>query len=63
MFPQVSLTAPTRDDVERLVGWLEDEEVNTSWYGLGDDGQPLHAGYAPSHVLEGDDSDWDAGFQ
>ena len=62
MFPQVSLTAPTRDDVERLMGWLEDDEVNTSWYGLGDDGQPLHAGYVPSHVLEGDENDWTGCF-
>ena len=62
MFPQVSLTAPTRGDVERLAGWLTDDEVNTSWYGLGDDGQPLHAGYVPSHVLEGDDNDWDRVF-
>lgn len=62
MFPQVSLTAPTREDVERLMGWLDDEDVNTSWYGLGDDGRPLHAGYTPSHVLEGDGNDWDRVF-
>ena len=62
MFPQVSLTAPTRSDVERLMGWLTDDEVNTSWYGLGDDGQPLHAGYTPAHVLEGDSNDWNRVF-
>ena len=32
MFPQVSLTTPTREDVGRLKEWLQDEEVSTSWY-------------------------------
>ena len=62
MFPQVSLTPPTREDVERLTEWLKDDEVNSSWYGMGEDGQPLHAGYAPSHVLEGDDNEWNRIF-
>ena len=62
MFPQVSLTPPTREDVERLTEWLKDDEVNTSWYGMGEDGQPLHAGYAPFHVLQGDNNDWNRVF-
>ena len=63
MFPQVSLSAPTLQDVERLTEWLKDDEVNTSWYGLGEDGQPLHVGYTPSDVLEGSGSDWDRVFK
>lgn len=62
MFPQVTLSTPTREDVERLAQWLEDEEVNSSWYGLGDDGTPLHAGYAPLVVLSGNAHDWDRVF-
>ena len=62
MFPLVTLAAPTREDVERLTEWLKDDEVNTSWYGVGDDGQPLHAGYVPGQVLEGEDSEWDRVF-
>ena len=62
MTPEVTLTIPTRDDVERLTQWLEDEEVNSSWYGLGDDGAPLHAGYTPSTILEGNSQDWDRVF-
>ena len=62
MLPQISLSQPTRDDVERLAGWLEDDEVNASWYGLADDGQPLHAGYTPSTVLQGTDNEWDRVF-
>ena len=62
MFPQVTLSAPSREDVERLTEWLRDDDVNTSWYGVDDDGQPLHVGYMPTQVLEGGDSDWNRVF-
>lgn len=62
MFPEVTLTAPTREDVERLLGWLEDDDVNTAWYGLGDDGRPLHAGYDPVRVLGAEAGEWDRVF-
>ena len=58
MLPQVTLSEPNREDVERLLGWLEDQEVNESWYGVGDDGRPLHAGYEPEKVLESDGQEW-----
>ena len=61
MLPLVTLSVPSREDVERLTEWLRDDEVNTSWYGVGDDGQPLHAGYVPTQVLEGD-NDWNRVF-
>ena len=62
MSPEVTLTTPSRDDVERLTQWLQDEDVNTSWYGKDDDGQPLHAGYAPSQILAGGSEEWDRVF-
>ena len=62
MFPQVALTSLTRDDVTRLAEWLGDEEVNALWYGLGEDGQPLHIGYSPRQILEVADGEWDAGL-
>ncbi len=63
MFPQVTLTSITRKDVERLADWLSDAEVNTLWYGLGDDGQPLHIGYSPSKLLQTPDEEWGQAFQ
>ena len=62
MFPQVALTSLTREDVTRLAEWLGDEEVNTLWYGLGEDGQPLHIGYSPRQILEVTNGEWDAGL-
>jgi RimJ/RimL family protein N-acetyltransferase len=52
MFPEVSLEAPTREDVERLVEWLNDTQVNSMWYGLGEDGLPHHIGYSPHRLLQ-----------
>ena len=55
MFPEVKLTTGTREDVKRIIEWLDDAEVNSMWYGLGDDGKPLHIGYSPHELLEASD--------
>ena len=57
MFPEVSLTGTTREDVGRMAEWLGDSDVNTMWYGLGDDGKPLHHGYSPHVLLESSDQE------
>ena len=62
MLANVKFTTPSREDIQRLAGWLEDSEVNASWYGLGEDGKPLHAGYTPAQVLEADQHEWDRVF-
>ena len=62
MFPDVSLKPVTRDDVQRMKEWLDDPEVNTLWYGLGDDGLPIHWGYSPHTILESNDTEWDQAF-
>lgn len=59
MFPQVTLTTLTRADVQRLAEWLSDGEVNTYWYGVGEDGRPRHIGYSPAQLLETPDAEWD----
>ena len=50
MFPEVTLVAPTREDVQRLSDWLDDPDVNAVWFGVDDDGKPLHATYAPETI-------------
>jgi RimJ/RimL family protein N-acetyltransferase len=55
MFPEIKLTTGTREDVKRIMEWLDDAEVNSMWYGLGDDGKPLHIGYSPHELLEASD--------
>ncbi len=63
MFPQVTLSLVGREDVQRVVDWLSDREVNSSWYGLGEDGQPLHIGYSPSQILQAPEDEWSQVFE
>lgn len=59
MFPEVTLTTITHPDVQRMVDWLDDEEVNSLWYGLDDQGLPLHLGYSPHQMLQASSQEWD----
>ncbi|MQF94081.1 MAG: GNAT family N-acetyltransferase [SAR202 cluster bacterium] len=63
MFPEVKLAAPTREDVQRMAEWLTDPEVNEVWYGVGDDGKPLHSSYTPETVLNGGPEAWSHAFE
>jgi RimJ/RimL family protein N-acetyltransferase len=51
MLPQVDLVPISREDMIDVDGWLRDEEVCASWFGRGEDGQPLHVGYSPAGVI------------
>lgn len=62
MFPDVSLSPVTREDVQRMKEWLDDPEVNSSWYGLDDDGSPMHLGYSPHAILNSSQDDWEGTF-
>ncbi len=62
MFPEVTLTTPTREDIQRMADWLNDSEVSSVWYGVGDDGKPLHTGYTPDAVIAGGSEEWDQVF-
>ena len=57
MFPDIILTTTTREDVGRLATWLSDPDVTSAWYGLGDDGAPLHIGYSPQETLKATDQE------
>jgi RimJ/RimL family protein N-acetyltransferase len=63
MFPEVQLTSITRQDVARVEEWLNDAEVNTSWYGVDQNGIPLHIGYSPHEMRQASDDEWQHVFQ
>ena len=63
MLPDVKLVRVIRDDVNRMVEWLQDEWVNASWYGADAQGKPLHIGYSPKHMLEATDTKWSEIFE
>ena len=62
MLPNVTLKAVSRDDVDRVGWWLEDEEVSSRWFGHYGCGDPVHRGYDPTHMLESTDWEWQRVF-
>lgn len=58
----VTLRPVTREDVARLRGWLEDEEVSESWFGRYSYGDPAHLGYHPEEMDDVSDSEWERVF-
>ncbi len=63
MLPKISLVPPIREDIQRLADWLDDDEMNSLWYGRGQDGFPLHIGYSPHGISEASDSEWRGVFE
>ena len=47
MLPEIRLAYVTVEDVARIEVWLDDPEVNTSWYGVDENQTPIHIGYSP----------------
>ena len=62
MLPEVRLSEITREDVGRMAEWLRDKEVNASWYGADEEGEPLHIGYTPAHILQVSEEEWQEVF-
>jgi len=63
MLPDVSLMPPVREDIQRMADWLGDNEVNSFWYGRGDDGIALHHGYSPQSVIGSSEDEWKRVFE
>ena len=63
MFPEVTLTLPTTEDIRRMAHWLDAVEVNAFWYGLGEDGLPLHIGYSPHLISQASREEWQRVFE
>ena len=55
MLPEVRLAQASREDIKRIAEWLSDEEVNASWYGTNQHGEPLHCGLLPQTHGRGHD--------
>ena len=57
MLPRVSLAPANRQDADRVAQWLNDAEVNAVWYGVDDDGVPVHIGYSPHQLVNASDEE------
>ncbi|MBI4299188.1 MAG: GNAT family N-acetyltransferase [Chloroflexi bacterium] len=62
MLPEISLRQASREDVERIARWLDDEEVCSMWFGRYTYGNPIHLGYQPHEILKAPQEMWDRVF-
>ena len=62
MLPRVTLEPVKREDLQRMADWLTDRDVNSAWYGLDDNGKPLHIGYDPGDLLQASGEQLDETF-
>ena len=58
MLPEVTLKSVSRDDVDRIAWWLQDDDLSSRWFGHYGTDDPVHPGYDPSHMLEASDWEW-----
>ena len=58
MLPEVTLKNVSRDDVDRIAWWLQDDDLSSRWFGHYGADDPVHPGYDPHHMLEASDWEW-----
>lgn len=62
MLGRVELRTISREDVARIVSWLDDSEISESWFGRYTYGDPAHLGYDPKRMQNASDEEWDRVF-
>ena len=62
MLPEVTLKSVSRDDVDRIAWWLQDDDLSSRWFGHYGTDDPVHPGYDPHHMLEASDWEWSRTF-
>ena len=61
-YPNIELSKITRDDVKRIVEWIQDDEVAELWFGRYSYGDAAHLGYDPQKMLNSSNEDWERTF-
>lgn len=58
----VNLKNVTREDIPRLIDWLDDKDVYENWFGKYTYNEPAHLGYEPKNMLEATEEEWNEVF-
>lgn len=58
MLPEITLKSVSRDDVDGIAWWLQDDDLSSRWLGQYGADDPVHPGYDPRHMLEASDWEW-----
>jgi cytidylate kinase len=63
MLPEIQLKRVSKDDVDRVAWWLDDDEISSKWFGHYGCGDPVHRGYDPLHMVEASEMEWKRVFE
>jgi len=58
----VTLKNVIREDINRLILWLQDPEIYESWFGRYTYNQSAHLGYEPEDMLHASEDEWNEVF-
>ena len=58
----VNLKNVTREDIPRLIDWLDDKDVYENWFGKYTYNEPAHLGYEPKNMLNATEEEWNEVF-
>ena len=58
----VTLKNVIREDINRLILWLQDPEIYESWFGRYTYNQSAHLGYEPEEMLHASEDEWNEVF-
>ena len=62
MKDRIDLKSVIREDIPRIINWLNNTEVIDNWFGRYTYGQPAHLGYEPEKMIDANENQWNEVF-
>jgi RimJ/RimL family protein N-acetyltransferase len=58
----VSLKNVIREDITRIINWLDDKDIYENWFGKYTYNESAHLGYEPKNMINATESEWNEVF-
>tara|TARA_B110000438_G_scaffold211190_1_gene203234 strand:- start:191 stop:808 length:618 start_codon:yes stop_codon:yes gene_type:complete len=58
----ISLKNVIREDIPKIIKWLDDKDVYENWFGKYTYNEPAHLGYEPKNMINATDAEWNEVF-
>ena len=62
MKDHIELKSVVREDIPRIINWLNNDEVIDNWFGRYTYGEPAHLGYEPEKMIDANENQWNEVF-
>ena len=62
MKDHIELKSVIREDIPRIINWLNNTEVIDNWFGRYTYGEPAHLGYEPEKMIDANENQWNEVF-